>query len=141
MPLRGKTKLSGSGKTLGFPKAVHLLRTADFKKVYSEGRRHSLDSLIAFARANRLMHSRIGFTLPRALGKAVERNRMRRRLREAARRHLQDLGPGWDVVFHPRRGTLTAEFGRLEEIVQKFFLSLARQLPPSGTNEPTKSER
>ena len=120
---------------------MRLLRTAEFKKVYAEGRRYSLDSLIAFARNNRLIHSRIGFTLPRALGKAVERNRMRRRLREAIRQHLKDLGPGWDVVFHPRRATLTADFGRLEEIVQKFFLSLARQLPPSGTNEPTKSQR
>jgi len=139
LPLRGKTKLPGSGKTLGFPKAAHLLRTADFKKVYAEGRRHSLDLLIAFARANGQTQSRIGFTLPRALGKAVDRNRMRRRLREAIREHLKDLGPGWDVVFHPRRGTMTAKFERMEEIVQKFLLSLARQLPPSGTNEPNKT--
>ena len=123
-----QTTLQASGnKKFGFPKSVRLLRTTDFRKVYTEGRRSNLDFLVAFALANGKPLSRVGLTVPRALGEAVERNRLKRRLREAARKHLNELGPGWDIVFNPRPAAKTVEFARLEETVQKLFLSCARQ--------------
>ena len=121
-----QTTLRASGKRYGFPKSVRLLRTTDYRKVYSEGRRWNLDFLVAFALANGKPLSRVGLTVPRALGDAVERNRLKRRLREAARKHLSELGPGWDIDFNPRPAAKTVEFARLEETVQKFFLSCAR---------------
>lgn len=54
--------------------------------------------------------ARIGFTLPRALGKAVLRNRIRRRMREAARAQLARLNGNWKLVFNPRRSVLDAPF-------------------------------
>ena len=54
--------------------------------------------------------ARIGFTLPRAVGKAVVRNRIRRRLREAARTQLSRLSSNWTIVFNPRRAVLDAPF-------------------------------
>jgi ribonuclease P protein component len=53
------------------------------------------------------------------LGKAHERNRIKRRMREALRRHLEILPQGCDLIFHPRRSVLTLEFAKLEaEIVR-----------------------
>ena len=57
-----------------------------------------------------LSASRFGFTCPRALGKAVVRNRIKRRLREAVRSRLAEIRPGWVVVFNPRRTVLDAPF-------------------------------
>ena len=54
--------------------------------------------------------ARIGFTLPRAVGKAVVRNRIRRRMREAARTQLTRLNQNWTIVFNPRRAVLDASF-------------------------------
>ena len=64
---------------------------------------------------------RIGFTTPRALGKAVSRNRIRRRVREAVRLHLEQLSPEWSIVFNPRRKAMEARFPDLELEVQRLF--------------------
>jgi len=63
----------------------------------------------------------IGFTTPRALGKAVVRNRIRRRVREAVRLHLEQLGPEWSIVFNPRRKAMEAPFPELEREIIRLF--------------------
>ena len=110
----------------GLPKQVRLLRTAEYRKVYSQGRRRSLDFLVVFFLANGKSVSRIGLTVPRSLGGAVERNLLKRRLREAVRRHLSELGPGWDIIMNPRLSAKKVKFATMEETVRKFFLSCAR---------------
>lgn len=65
---------------------------------------------------------RIGFTLPRAVGNAVVRNRIRRRFREAVRFYLDRLNPQWSIVFNPRRKALEAPFPELRREVEKLFL-------------------
>jgi len=64
---------------------------------------------------------KIGFTTPRALGKAVVRNRIRRRVREAVRLHLEQLSPEWSIVFNPRRKAMEAPFAELEREVLRLF--------------------
>ena len=54
--------------------------------------------------------SRFGWSIKKALGTAVRRNRIRRRLREILRLHRQEIAPGWDIVIHPRSSAATAEF-------------------------------
>ena len=61
----------------------------------------------------------VGLTAGRVLGKAVERNRIKRRMREALRRHVDLFPKDYDLIFHPRRIVLTMEFAQLEaEIVR-----------------------
>ena len=66
---------------------------------------------------------RVGFTVPRAVGGSVERNRIRRRLREAVRFHYSELPAqsGLDVVFNPKRTVLKAEFETLSKEVERAF--------------------
>jgi ribonuclease P protein component len=65
---------------------------------------------------------RIGFTVPRAIGKAVVRNRIRRRVREAVRFHLNRLNPQWSIVINPRRKAFDAPIAELRREVERLFL-------------------
>jgi ribonuclease P protein component len=63
--------------------------------------------------------ARVGLTAGKVLGKAHERNRIKRRMREGLRRHVDLLPAGFDLILHPRRVVLTLEFAKLEaEIVR-----------------------
>jgi ribonuclease P protein component len=75
---------------------------------------------------------RIGFTATRKIGGAVERNRAKRRLREAARQILPLHGrPGFDYVFVARGGTIARPWARLLDDVKTALISLSA---PSGSN-------
>ena len=63
--------------------------------------------------------ARLGLTVPRAIGGSVDRNRIKRRLREAFRLHRAELDPQWDIVLNPRRTVLAAPFGDLERALTK----------------------
>ena len=98
-----------------FPKSSRLLRHADFQAVYKEGRKHFSGNITVFyRRRNDSAGPRIGFTVGKVLGGAVERNRIRRRMRAAVQKHLSEILLPLDVVLHPRRSVLAMEFARLE---------------------------
>jgi ribonuclease P protein component len=62
---------------------------------------------------------RVGLTVGKVLGKAHDRNRIKRRLREILRRHIDELPGGCDLILHPHRSVLTMEFTKLDaEIVR-----------------------
>jgi ribonuclease P protein component len=108
------------------------LRTSEFRRVYENGRRRNLDFLAAFALHTRYPESRIGLTVPRSVGGAVQRNRVKRRLREAVRKNLELLGPGWDVVFNARPASKDATYAAIEAAVKNCFGSLQREAGRQG---------
>jgi ribonuclease P protein component len=63
----------------------------------------------------------IGFTVPRAIGKAVVRNRIKRRFREAVRSCLGGLNPQWSIVINPRRKASEAPLPEIIREVSKLF--------------------
>lgn len=65
--------------------------------------------------------------MPRALGKAVLRNRMKRRMREAVRLHLALLHPSWSVVFNPRKPSLEGDFENLQNEIRRLFTRLSER--------------
>lgn len=67
------------------------------------------------------MPTRLGFTVPRALGHAVVRNRIKRRMREATRFEVFRIPTSWNVVFNPRRTVLDAGFDDLRREVGRVF--------------------
>ena len=101
-----------------FPRDTRLVRRGDFDVVYRTGKRLSSSNFTAFVRTNGLPRSRFGFSIKKALGGAVVRNRIRRRLREMVRCRRQEIPAGWDIVIHPKSAVATANFGTLvEELV------------------------
>jgi ribonuclease P protein component len=105
-----------------FPKRVRLLRSTDFRRVYDQGSRFSGPMFAAFCLRGAVEDgSRLGFTVPRALGKAVVRNRIKRRMREAVRMRLDGLNQSWSIVINPRSRSLTAPTAELEREVERLF--------------------
>ncbi len=116
----GGTNPCASGKRRTFPRTARLLRHADFERVYQQGRRHFAAHLTVFylprAEGGDL---RVGFTVGRALGGAVVRNRMKRRLREAVRLHWPGSAVPVDVVINPKKSMLGIDFAELgKEVAQ-----------------------
>jgi ribonuclease P protein component len=106
---------------------MRLLRHADFERVYKQGRRHFAAHMTVFyLRREQGEGLRIGFTVGRVLGGAVDRNRIKRRLRESVRLHWPGVLLPVDVVVNPKKSVLKLEFselgdeiGRAFEVIQK----------------------
>lgn len=114
-PGAGICEMASKGETPGrtFPREVRLVRKSEFDEVYRAGKRRSSSHFTVFVRANGQPISRFGFSIKKALGGAVVRNRIRRRLREIVRGHRQEISPGWDIVIHPKSSVGTAPFAAL----------------------------
>ncbi len=97
--------------------------------MYKAGRRRAGREFAVFLRQNGLELSRFGWSVKRALGNAVRRNRIRRRVREIVRAHRYEIAPGWDVVIHPRSSVAHSEFSNL---VQDLLRLLPRRERAAG---------
>jgi ribonuclease P protein component len=123
---------ASDARRLDFPRACRLVRRAEYDAVYREGRRRSSREFTVFLRPNGLGHSRFGWSIKKALGGAVRRNRIRRRLREIVRLHRQEISPGWDIVIHPRSSAATADFPALAGELWKL---LPREKPARNSKD------
>jgi len=106
---------------------ARLSKHADYQRAYAGSRKRQSASMSWFLAAQTPAYAgaaipagpRVGLTAGKVLGKAHERNRIKRRMREALRRHVDLLPVGFDLILHPRRIVLAMEFGKLEaEIVR-----------------------
>lgn len=99
-----------------------LRKHADYQIAYAASRKRQSPSMSWFlAPQGDAVKStpRVGLTVGKVIGKAHERNRIKRRMREALRRHLDLLPAQSDLILHPRRVVLSIEFTKLEaEIVR-----------------------
>lgn len=110
-----------------FPKGSRLLKHGDFQAVYQGGRKQFSGNLALFFRdRNDQAGPRVGFAVGKLLGGAVERNRIRRRVRAAVQRSLGELSRPVDVVLHPRKSVLDIEFGRLDQEIKQLFVALQK---------------
>jgi ribonuclease P protein component len=110
-----------------FPKSSRLLRHADFEAVYKEGRKHFSGNITVFYRQRSDGgRARVGFTVGRLLGGAVERNRIRRRMRAAVQRHLAALLVPLDLVMHPRKAVLSMDFAHLDAEVEELLAAIQK---------------
>jgi ribonuclease P protein component len=129
------------------PARFRLRRRSDVLRVRQTGRpyRHPLLILLVcnsaaggerstVNKSEHLLPSRFAFLASRRVGNAVTRNRARRVLREAVRKKLAVVAPGWDCVVIAREPTATAAFADIESALVELFRR-ARILSPDNPGQ------
>ena len=113
-----------------FPRAYRLTARREFLAVYEKGRRAGSSSFVMFALPNAAGHCRLGITVTRKVGSAVQRNRIKRVLRDVFRRHRAELAPPLDLVMNARSEATEAPIAALEREFLARFGELARRFTP-----------
>lgn len=144
VPKASNQGIEPRGAKAAFSRSARLLRHADFERVYKRGKRHFSASMTFFffdrraAGTNKVPATsgmRVGFTVGRALGGAVQRNRMKRRLREAVRLARPVPGLNVDVVINPKKVLLTTSFEAVLNEVSQAFVVIERKLTVAAKSQ------
>ena len=131
------------------PPNFRLRKHADYQRVYKAGRKQFGRQMAYFfalrdaesAARSETVGPRIGLTVPKALGKAVARNRIKRRLREAVRAALPALSAPVDLVLHPKRSVLEAEFALIQREVETIFSTVQAAIDNPAKQHTEKPAR
>ncbi len=122
-----------------FPKSARLLKHADFERVYQQGRRHFSTSMTVFFLEREVAGGpRVGLTVGKVLGGAVTRNRIKRRVREAVRRHLLPLTANVDVVINPKKSASAMETAKLEAEIERAFAAVQQGKGVAASETPRR---
>ena len=103
---------------------VSIKKNNDFRLIYKRGKSRVTPVLAMYARKNKTASNRIGITVSTKVGKAVVRNRVRRRIREAYRRNEMCFTSGRDIVVVARVRAASSTYHDIE----KNLLSIAKDL-------------
>src|SRR6516225_9642810 len=110
-----------------------LRKHADYQRVYKASRKQFSRQMSYFFTLRTIecdepATPRIGLTVGKVMGKAVDRNRIKRRMREAVRRNIATLEGPIDVVLHPRRSVIDLDFATLDREVAQVFAAIQRSM-------------
>jgi ribonuclease P protein component len=109
-----------------------LSRPKDFAALQERGAIRSHPLLATRVLRTELGITRFGLATGRALGPAVDRNRVRRRLREAIRSLLPSLRPGWDVLVIARPAIVGADYGAIGSALRRLLARSGVLSEPGG---------
>lgn len=128
----------------GKPKAAitfRLRKHADYQRVYNASRKQFAKQMSYFftlrpqlgpdgtpLRDADAVSPRVGLTVGKVMGKAVDRNRIKRRMREAVRHNLVLLDVPVDVILHPRRSVIDLDFATLDREVATVFRAIQKAI-------------
>lgn len=95
-------------------KIVSIKNNYEFRRLYAKGERAGSPRMVIYRRRNRLGINRLGITVSSKLGKAVHRNKIRRRLKEIFRLNCDMLIQGWDIVVVAKIKSRYSSYSELE---------------------------
>ena len=101
-----------------------LKKNHEFRRLYSKGGSAAMPNLVVYARKTKRDRNRVGITVSTKVGKAVTRNRVRRRLREIYRLHEQEFKRGLEIVIVARVRAAAAPY----RVLERDFLKACRRL-------------
>ncbi len=104
--------------------STSLKNNYEFRRLYSKGKSAASPYAVVYCRRNRSPVNRLGLTVSTKLGKAVRRNRIRRRFKEIYRLNEDKFGTGYDIVIVARSKSRNAPYRVLEADFMKLCLSL-----------------
>ena len=87
---------------------------SDFRRIYAKGKSAAGPYVVVYCRRNRLQTNRSGYTVSKKIGNAVQRNRIRRKLREIVRLNSGRILTGYDLILVARTRALDADYRKLE---------------------------
>ena len=96
-----------------------LKKNYEFRRLYNKGKSAATPYVVVYAKRTGRDENRLGITVSNKIGKAVVRNKVRRRLREIYRLHEGEMQRGYDLVFVARGRSVNAEYVQLEQAVLK----------------------
>ena len=104
----------------------------DFARLSAKGRSRSDRLLVVRFVANARDHDRYGISTGRRLGGAVQRNRVRRRVREILRHAPNETGHGWDVLIVARAPAVDASFDELRAALERMLGAIRGSMKASA---------
>ena len=117
--------------------SVSIKNNYEFRRLYSKGKSVATPFLVVYCRKTRRDHNRLGITVTAKLGKAVVRNRVRRRLREIYRLNAGKLQQGYDIIVVARARSVNAQYSQLDNA----YLAACRKLGLLLSEEERREEK
>ena len=93
----------------------------EFRRIYRKGKSVVSPYMVLYCQKNRQGRTRLGVTVSTKLGKAVVRNRVRRRFREIWRLNKESMVPGWDIILVARVRAVETSYQKLDKAYRKLL--------------------
>jgi ribonuclease P protein component len=112
--LGDRHQVAKSAQSENVKREFRLRKSSDFKRVWRFGKSHAHPLMVLIVMKNQEEDSRVAVAAGRSVGKAVQRNRAKRVLREAFRPIFPHIETGWDIVIVARNPLSEASFQNVQ---------------------------
>lgn len=96
-------------------KVESLKNDREFQRVYKQGKNYWNKTLTIYVKKNNLGYNRVGYSITKKIGNSVERNKLRRRMKEIIRLNSKYLHTSYDLILIPKKISTKKSYWDLEK--------------------------